>query len=48
MASFLTLRVHARADKGAREGRYGLTRGLILVHVSGLLWVWNHEPYQLG
>ena len=34
--------------EGARKGRYGCTRGLIWVHVSGLLWVCNHKQYQPG
>ena len=38
MASFMAL----RADMGARESRYGFTRGPIWVNVSGLLWIWNH------
>ena len=29
-------------SEGAREGQYGCTRGLIWVHMSGPLWVWNH------
>ena len=31
---------------GAGEGIYGYTRGPIWVHISRLILVWHHKPYQ--